>query len=134
MWFHILSLQAPISLGTVTLMHLEDCFKKFGNLQVGKLVRGVTVGHVERPGLVWIIAPPTEQSDQLLKEVLLDTFLNNPHVQLLVQVEMMSLEQWQGGEKPSVGTLVAVRFSEDGLVYRAKVTSFENQFSLKGSV
>ena len=41
---------------------------------------------------------------------------------LLVQVEMMSLEQWPGGEKATVGTLVAVRFSEDGLIYRAKVT------------
>ena len=40
---------------------------------------------------------------------------------LLVQVEMMSLEQWQGRENPTVGTLVAVRFSEDGLLYRAKV-------------
>ena len=49
---------------------------------------------------------------------------------MLVQVEMMSLEQWQGGEKPSVGTLVAVFFSEDGLVYRAKVTSFENYKSI----
>ena len=27
------------------------------------------MGHVERPGLVWISAPPTEQSDKLLKEV-----------------------------------------------------------------
>jgi len=78
-------------------------------MEVGKLVRGVTVGHVERPGLVWINAPPTEQSDKLLKEV-----------------EMMSLEQWRGGEKPTVGTLVAVRFSEDGLVYRAKVVSIED--------
>ena len=43
---------------------------------MGKLVRGVTVGHVERPGLVWINAPPTEQSEKLLKEVPLDTFLD----------------------------------------------------------
>ena len=41
----------------------------------------------------------------------------------------MSLELWQGREKPTVGTLVAVRFSEDGLVYRAKVTRIENQFN-----
>ena len=41
---------------------------------------------------------------------------------LLVQVEMMSLDAWSGGEKLKVGTLVAVRFSEDGLIYRAKVT------------
>ena len=45
---------------------------------MGKLVRGVTVGHVERPGLVWISAPPTEQSDQLLKEVPLDIFSQKP--------------------------------------------------------
>ena len=31
------------------------------------------------------------------------------------------LEQWPGGEKPTVETLVAVRFSEYGLIYRAKV-------------
>ena len=31
----------------------------------------------------------------------------------------MSLEAVK--EKPTVGTLVAVRFSEDGLIYRAKV-------------
>ena len=49
---------------------------------------------------------------------------------LLLQVEMMSLEQWQGGEKPTEGSLVAVRFSEDGLVYRAKVTSFEKRMEL----
>jgi len=78
-------------------------------MEVGKLVRGVTVGHVERPGLVWISAPPTEQSDKLLKEV-----------------EMMSLEQWPGSTKPTVGTLVAVRFSEDGLIYRAKVESIDD--------
>ena len=50
------------------------------NLQVGKLVRGVTVGHVEKPGLVWVSAPPTEQSDQLLKEVPLATFSTTPNV------------------------------------------------------
>ena len=27
------------------------------------------MGHVERPGLVWINAPSNEQSDKLLKEV-----------------------------------------------------------------
>ena len=48
---------------------------------MGKLVRGVTVGHVERPGLVWINAPPTEQSDKLLKEVHLDTSPDFPHFQ-----------------------------------------------------
>ena len=37
----------------------------------------------------------------------------------------MSLEQWPGSTKPTVGTLVAVRFSEDGLIYRAKVTRFQ---------
>ena len=79
------------------------------------------MGHVERPGLVWINASPTEQSDKLLKEVLLEHLLATPSM-LLVQVEMMSLEQWPGEEKPTVGTLVAVRFSEDGLIYRAKVT------------
>ena len=36
------------------------------------------MGHVERPGLVWISAPPTELSDQLLKEVPLDTFYQQP--------------------------------------------------------
>ena len=41
---------------------------------------------------------------------------------LSVQVDMMSLEPWSGGEKLIVGSLVAVRFSEDGLIYRAKVT------------
>ena len=39
-------------------------------LKVGKLLRGVTVGHVERPGLVWINAPPTEDSNALLQKVL----------------------------------------------------------------
>ena len=34
--------------------------------KAGKLLRGVTVGHVERPGLVWINAPPTEDSNALL--------------------------------------------------------------------
>ena len=34
----------------------------------------------------------------------------------------MNLEPWSGREKLTVGTLVAVRFSEDGLIYRAKVT------------
>ena len=48
------------------------------NLQAGKLVRGVTVGHVEKPGLVWVSAPPTEQSDQLLKQVPLATFSTAP--------------------------------------------------------
>ena len=92
---------------------------------MGKLVRGVTVGHVERPGLVWISAPPTEQSDKLLKEVPLDAFSQQPpSSMLLLQVEMMRLEQWQGGVKPKEGSLVAVRFSEDGLLYRAKVTEF----------
>ena len=82
------------------------------------------MGHVERPGLVWINASPTEQSDKLLTEVLLETLLvaTLPCSMLLVQVEMMNLEQWPGREKPTVGTLVAVRFSEDGLIYRAKVT------------
>ena len=36
-------------------------------------------------------------------------------------VEMMTLEKWPSADKPTVGTLVAVRFSEDGLIYRAKV-------------
>ena len=35
----------------------------------------------------------------------------------------MSLEKWSSVDKPTVGTLVAVRFSEDGLIYRAKVGS-----------
>ena len=38
-----------------------------------------------------------------------------------VKVEMMTLEKWASVDKPTVGTLVAVRFSEDGLIYRAKV-------------
>ena len=37
------------------------------------------------------------------------------------KVEMMTLEKWPSADKPTVGTLVAVRFSEDGLIYRAKV-------------
>ena len=37
------------------------------------------------------------------------------------EVEMMTLEKWPSADKPTVGTLVAVRFSEDGLIYRAKV-------------
>ena len=37
------------------------------------------------------------------------------------KVEMMSLEKWPSADKPMIGTLVAVRFSEDGLIYRAKV-------------
>ena len=32
----------------------------------------------------------------------------------------MSLEKWASADKPTVGNLVAVRFSEDGLIYRAK--------------
>ena len=38
------------------------------------------MGHVERPGLVWINASPTEQSDKLLKEVLLETLLATPTI------------------------------------------------------
>ena len=34
---------------------------------------------------------------------------------------MMGLEKWASADKPTVGNLVAVRFSEDGLIYRAKV-------------
>ena len=34
---------------------------------------------------------------------------------------MMTLEKWASADKPTVGNLVAVRFSEDGLIYRAKV-------------
>ena len=34
---------------------------------------------------------------------------------------MLSLEEWSSADKPTVGTLVAVRYSEDGLIYRAKV-------------
>ena len=85
-------------------------------------MRGVSVGHVERPGLVWINAPPTEKSDNLQKEVHRKMFFTACMLMFHVQVEMMRLEQWSGGEKPTVGTLVAVRFSEDGLIYRAKVT------------
>ena len=88
-------------------------------IQVGKIVRGVTVVHVERPGLVWVNAPPTEQSDQLLREVFKTFSFHLPVQCCLVKVEMMSLEAVK--EKPTVGTLVAVRFSEDGLIYRAKV-------------
>ena len=46
----------------LVLTYLDD-------IKVGKLLRGVTVGHVERPGLVWVNAPPTEESDALLKKV-----------------------------------------------------------------
>ena len=91
------------------------------------------MGHVERPGLVWITAPPTAHSDQLLKEVTL-LFPSNPDSMLHGQVEMMSLEQWQGGENLTVGTLVAVRFSEDGLVYRAKVRNIKKKVWFKSSL
>ena len=33
----------------------------------------------------------------------------------------MSLEKWASADKPTVGNMLAVRFSEDGLIYRAKV-------------
>ena len=39
----------------------------------------------------------------------------------ITKVEMMNLEKWPSSDQPTVGTLVAVRFSEDGLIYRAKV-------------
>ena len=45
----------------------------------------------------------------------------------------MSLEPWSGGEKLGVGTCVAVRFSEDGLIYRAKVTFNSWKRSLSNS-
>ena len=41
----------------------------------------------------------------------------------------MSLEKWASAEKPTVGTLVAVRFSEDGLIYRAKVGMAQGNLS-----
>ena len=87
-------------------------------------MRGVTVGHVERPGLVWVTAPPTEESDALLKKVASRDGLPLLCFALrlaVTQVEMMSLEKWPSADQPTVGTLVAVRFSEDGLIYRAKV-------------
>ena len=85
-------------------------------------MRGVTVGHVERPGLVWVNAPPTEESDALLKKVRKKMMAFTKSFRLSVtKVEMMSLEKWPPGDQPTVGTLVAVRFSEDGLIYRAKV-------------
>ena len=87
-------------------------------------MRGVTVGHVERPGLVWVTAPPTEESDTLLKKVRkCDCLLLLCHALRvsLTKVEMMSLEKWPSSDQPTVGTLVAVRFSEDGLIYRAEV-------------
>ena len=87
-------------------------------------MRGVTVGHVERPGLVWVTAPPTEESDALLKKVRkYDCLLLLCHALRLslTKVEMTSLEKWPSADQPTVGTLVAVRFSEDGLIYRAKV-------------
>ena len=89
--------------------------------KVGKLLRDVTVGHVERPGLVWIIAPPTEDSNALLQKVLFKMIVWSVKSRNASKVEMMSLEKWASAEKPTVGTLVAVRFSEDGLIYRAKV-------------
>ena len=85
-------------------------------------MRGVTVGHVERPGLVWVNAPPTEESDALLKKVRKKMMAFTKSFRLSVtKVEMMSLEKWPSADQPTVGTLVAVRFSEDGLIYRAKV-------------
>ena len=85
-------------------------------------MRGVTVGHVERPGLVWVNAPPTEESDALLKKVRKKMMAFTKSFRLSVtKVEMMSLEKWPSSDQPTVGTLVAVRFSEDGLIYRAKV-------------
>ena len=41
----------------------------------------------------------------------------------------MSLEKWASEDKPTVGTLVAVRFSEDGLIYRAKVGSVQEDLT-----
>ena len=85
-------------------------------------MRGVTVGHVERPGLVWVNAPPTEESDALLKKVRKKMMAFTKSFRLSVtKVEMMSLEKWPPADQPTMGTLVAVRFSEDGLIYRAKV-------------
>ena len=40
----------------------------------------------------------------------------------------MTLEKWPSADKPTVGTLVAVRFSEDGLIYRAKVAMEKGNF------
>ena len=84
-------------------------------------MRDVIVGHVERPGLVWISAPPTEDSNALLQKVLFKMIVRRVKSRNASKVEMMSLEKWASAEKPTVGTLVAVRFSEDGLIYRAKV-------------
>ena len=42
---------------------------------------------------------------------------------------MMTLEKWASEDKPTVGTLVAVRFSEDGLIYRAKVGREKGNFT-----
>ena len=42
---------------------------------------------------------------------------------------MMGLEKWASADKPTVGTLVAVRFSEDGLIYRAKVTRVQGNLA-----
>ena len=57
---------------TFTMMQCVRNLKyKYPLHKVGKLLRGVTVGHVERPGLVWISAPPTEDSNALLQKVLL---------------------------------------------------------------
>ena len=36
---------------------------------LGQLTTDVTVGHLERPDLVWVSPPPTDETDKLLQQV-----------------------------------------------------------------
>ena len=37
---------------------------------LGQLTKDVTVGHLDRPDLVWVSPPPTDESDELLQQVM----------------------------------------------------------------
>ena len=37
---------------------------------LGQLTKDVTVGHLDRPDLVWVSPPPTVESDELLQQVI----------------------------------------------------------------
>ena len=37
---------------------------------LGQLTKDVTVGHLDRPDLVWVSPPPTDESDELLQQVI----------------------------------------------------------------
>ena len=71
---------------------------------LGQKIKNVTVVYVERPDTVWVLPPSTQETDALLQ-----------------QVGGLALEDPL--ECPVLGSLAAVSFSEDGLVYRAKVES-----------